>query len=70
MLSEQLLALLSNCANNCIEIKELGPAYQKAYGHNIYIEEFGVTSLEELVAKIPHIAHVSFIAWLMHSLMQ
>lgn len=51
--------MLKNSVAGAISVKELGGAYQKAHGHNIHIEEFGATSVEELIGKIPHIAHVS-----------
>lgn len=59
VLSEQTLTILTASPQNAIAVKDLGSVYQKSYGHNIYIEDFGATSVEELIGKIPHIAHVS-----------
>lgn len=59
MLSDQILAILNACPGNAIAVSELGAIYQKSHGHKMYIEEFGATSVEELIEKVPHIAHVS-----------
>lgn len=59
VLSEQILSLLTTAPQNCVEIRDFGPMFHKFYGHNIHIEEYEVESLEDLIAKIPHVAHVS-----------
>lgn len=59
VLAEQIINLLKVAPQNCVEIRELGPMFHKFYGHNVHIEEYEAESLEDLIAKIPHIAYVS-----------
>ncbi len=60
VLEEQVAALLRSWPDQAIPITDFLAAYMKQFGHSLRLQDFGVSTLPELITKIPNTATVSW----------
>ena len=58
VLEEQVSSLLRSWINHTIPMPELLAAYMKQFGHSLRLQDFGVSSVPDLIDKIPNTAKV------------
>ncbi|ELT96320.1 hypothetical protein CAPTEDRAFT_189894 [Capitella teleta] len=58
VLEEQILALLSSCINGELPVPEFLASFMKFHGHSLRLPDYGVTSVVELIEKVPDVACV------------
>ena len=58
VLEEQVAALLRSCPGHQLPMPEFLSSYMKFHGHSLRLPDYGVSSVLELVEKIPHTAKV------------
>ena len=58
VLEEQVTGLLKSCPNHELPVPEFLTAFMRYHGHSIRLSDYDVSSVMELMEKIPNIAKV------------
>lgn len=59
VLEEQVAALLKSCVSNELPVPDFLASYMKFHGHSLRLPDYGVSSVVELMQKIPRVTRVS-----------
>ena len=61
VLEHSVCRLLHSCPTQQVPVGEFLRAYAKTCGGSLCLEDFGVSTVIDLIAKIPYLARVSYI---------
>ena len=58
VLEEQVASMMRSWPDEFLPVPEFLTAFMRFHGHSIRLQDYGVSSVVELIAKIPNIAKV------------
>jgi len=66
VLEDSVCRLLHSCPMQQVTVREFPIAYAKTCGGCLCLEDFGVSTVIDLIAKIPYIAKVCYLSLLLY----